>query len=1085
MKRQISSWFAFGFAGPSPSARAAQQASSRKPIGIFVSAPAWQRSNRIGKGRELSNRAPALGALLGLTCVAVLGLAQPARADPEQAKLVSIDEADTPHATDLLALREYAHKIGEAPTVASIEESKKNPHAHFNNPELVALQEYAEQIGAAAPKSAIIEGSQSAHPHLAEEELADLRKYAQQVGVDQPKPASIEESKSAHPHADDPELLAPRDYAEQVGLAEPGSSSAPLRMAQADNAFDALRDLFGRGAQPSPAPNSTPDSAPGATPKAKPRATPRRAKPVAPSYVAPVLVGHSVGSKTCLGCHAAQTAAFGNTLMGRIAKTQPGKFECENCHGPGSEHVKAIGCAACHGEGGVTRRPGTPSLIGQDPQYLVPAMRAYVNGQRKHELMRSVLVGAGDAELRSIASYYASQVAERAPTPLVGNPSAGRGAIGVCAGCHGEHGISIVPAWPSLAGQDAQYLADAIRAYKRGSRTKAIACAACHGAGGVSRSAGMPSLVGQDPQYLVRAMKAYVDRDRKHGLMTALLSGVNDSELENMADYYAGQTPARAQTSLVGDPAAGKNAATTCVECHGTGHGAADPAWPSLAGQDSQYLAHAIRAYKEGSRDKVVACAACHGAGGISKRPGMPNLVGLDPQYLVAAMKGYVSGQRRGPVMKALLTGVSDAELNKMAQYYARQAPARAQTPIIGDPSAGKTASASCAGCHGEQGVSSNPAWPSLAGQDARYLAGALKAYKDGSRTDATMKALVASLDDRTINDIASYYAGLPPGHPSATGPASSSDPVLVSNHLVASLDGRTIDDVASYFASLQPEQAPGAPSGGGRDPVLIRNNLVAGLSEAAINNIASYYATQHPEQPGGGRGVAGGPPPIRVGGAAPADGSSVGGIISFRKDDPSRRIEDNNAICLNCHERGERTFWRGSVHEERAVACTDCHTIMKNVSAVHQLKTPWEPNTCFQCHKDRQAQLFRSSHMPVREGKLTCSNCHNPHGSPTEGLLREASINDNCYKCHAEKRGPFLFEHAPVRENCLNCHDPHGSINEFSLKMSRPRLCYECHTIGHGQAGVGSQFTVSRSCQNCHTLIHGSNSPAGAVFQR
>jgi DmsE family decaheme c-type cytochrome len=122
---------------------------------------------------------------------------------------------------------------------------------------------------------------------------------------------------------------------------------------------------------------------------------------------------------------------------------------------------------------------------------------------------------------------------------------------------------------------------------------------------------------------------------------------------------------------------------------------------------------------------------------------------------------------------------------------------------------------------------------------------------------------------------------------------------------------------------------------------------------------------------------------------------------------------------------------------------------------------------------------------MPVREGKLVCSSCHNPHGSPTEGLLRQVSINDNCYKCHAEKRGPFLFEHAPVRENCLNCHDPHGTINEFSLKMSRPRLCYECHTIGHTQAGVGSQFTMSRACQNCHTLIHGSNSPAGAVFQR
>ena len=153
----------------------------------------------------------------------------------------------------------------------------------------------------------------------------------------------------------------------------------------------------------------------------------------------------------------------------------------------------------------------------------------------------------------------------------------------------------------------------------------------------------------------------------------------------------------------------------------------------------------------------------------------MPSLVGLDPQYLVSAMKAYVSGQRKGAVMKALLAGVSDAELNNMAQYYARHAPARAQTPIVGDPSAGKTASAACAGCHGEQGVSSNPAWPSLAGQDARYLANALKAYKDGSRTDATMKALVASLDDRTINDIASYYAGsCAPAQPAPSGDAQT-----------------------------------------------------------------------------------------------------------------------------------------------------------------------------------------------------------------------------------------------------------------------------------------------------------------------
>lgn len=219
----------------------------------------------------------------------------------------------------------------------------------------------------------------------------------------------------------------------------------------------------------------------------------------------------------------------------------------------------------------------------------------------------------------------------------------------------------------------------------------------------------------------------------------------------------------------------------------------------------------------------------------------------------------------------------------------------------------------------------------------------------------------------------------------------------------------------------------------------------------------------------------------VRLGG-----GRGVGGIISFRKDDLSRTAAENNAICLGCHEKGHRTLWKGSTHETRGLMCTNCHTVMKNVSRKHQLKTAFEPDTCFQCHKDRRAQMFRSSHMPLREGKMVCSDCHNPHGSVTGSMLKTASVNDTCYKCHAEKRGPFLWEHNPVRENCLNCHDPHGTVNAYSLKIARPRLCFECHQFGHAQAtGPNSVFTMSRACQNCHTQIHGSNHPAGAVFQR
>jgi DmsE family decaheme c-type cytochrome len=222
----------------------------------------------------------------------------------------------------------------------------------------------------------------------------------------------------------------------------------------------------------------------------------------------------------------------------------------------------------------------------------------------------------------------------------------------------------------------------------------------------------------------------------------------------------------------------------------------------------------------------------------------------------------------------------------------------------------------------------------------------------------------------------------------------------------------------------------------------------------------------------------------------AAGGGRGVGGILSFGADDP-RSVDERNSVCLGCHQKGERNYWPGSVHETRGVACTNCHTVMRSVSHKHNLKTATEPETCFQCHNLKRAQMQYSSHMPIREGKLTCSNCHNPHGSVTEGLIRQASVNDNCYTCHAEKRGPMLWEHAPVRENCLNCHQPHGSNYEYLLKVARPRLCNECHSTVHSPTAGGglglpnTPYVLGRACGNCHSNIHGSNHPNGVYFLR
>jgi len=218
--------------------------------------------------------------------------------------------------------------------------------------------------------------------------------------------------------------------------------------------------------------------------------------------------------------------------------------------------------------------------------------------------------------------------------------------------------------------------------------------------------------------------------------------------------------------------------------------------------------------------------------------------------------------------------------------------------------------------------------------------------------------------------------------------------------------------------------------------------------------------------------------------------GRGKGGLITFARNDPTP-VAVRNAICLDCHAKGDRLFWPGSAHAASDVACTSCHRVMENVSAAHNLAKADEIETCGTCHLQKRAQQMRSSHMPLREGKLACSSCHNPHGTVSQALLKENSPNETCYTCHAEKRGPFLWEHAPVPENCMNCHEPHGTNHEKLLKVAMPRLCQQCHVLpGHPSNPYGTdapslRFTVARQCANCHATIHGSNHPAGRFFAR
>ena len=201
--------------------------------------------------------------------------------------------------------------------------------------------------------------------------------------------------------------------------------------------------------------------------------------------------------------------------------------------------------------------------------------------------------------------------------------------------------------------------------------------------------------------------------------------------------------------------------------------------------------------------------------------------------------------------------------------------------------------------------------------------------------------------------------------------------------------------------------------------------------------------------------------------------------------------------ICLTCHNRADHVGWEGSAHERRNLSCTTCHSVHSPKSAERQLVKATQTELCATCHRMQVAKTERAvAHMPVREGKMSCSSCHNPHGSISnvKNLKAGSSVSELCISCHTEMRGPVLWEHAPVRENCATCHDPHGSSNDRMLVVRMPMLCQRCHVATKHPATLYDKDEITtnksnrmfgRSCVNCHANIHGSNHPSGQFFMR
>ena len=201
----------------------------------------------------------------------------------------------------------------------------------------------------------------------------------------------------------------------------------------------------------------------------------------------------------------------------------------------------------------------------------------------------------------------------------------------------------------------------------------------------------------------------------------------------------------------------------------------------------------------------------------------------------------------------------------------------------------------------------------------------------------------------------------------------------------------------------------------------------------------------------------------------------------------------DQNRVCLGCHENNGREGWFDSRHETADVACASCHQVHRPRDRVFDSLEQQE--TCFKCHSKRRADTLKASSHPLRFGNMTCSDCHDPHNGNNDFLLQESTVIETCISCHAEKQGPYLWEHAPVSEDCTLCHQPHGSNHPNLLKKRPPLLCQQCHSPG-GHPSLAftpeqvdddfqNRFLLGRGCLNCHSKVHGSNHPSGSTLHR
>jgi cytochrome c553 len=329
-------------------------------------------------------------------------------------------------------------------------------------------------------------------------------------------------------------------------------------------------------------------------------------------------------------------------------------------------------------------------------------------------------------------------------------------------------------------------------------------CSACHTLDGRGKTAEIPNLAGQPAEYLVNAMHAYREGRRHHAALQDLIAGISEADIRNIAGYFASLPPVETA-----------------------------PAPPE-----------GNEVYQEGAK-VAVACTSCHGEKGISNDPGIPSLAGQQPAYLIASTQEYASGSRGHAEKEKMLQGLGEVDIEKMALYFASQAPELRDPPPFGDVQAGEPLTAICGSCHGASGLSQDPMVPNLAGQEPTYLVNAIKAYRSNERSHEDM---VTDKSNEEIESIAAYYSVQAAS--SVTESGEQLDQVIAK---CERCHGQALGELVMVVPSL----------GGQQQEYLFRvmkqyrdddrgnsmmHKMSFGYSDALLHDIATYYAS-HPKR--------------------------------------------------------------------------------------------------------------------------------------------------------------------------------------------------------------------------------------------